>query len=266
MPKNKNYSNSRRNILKTGLKSLGALYIGGSLWSGFIESAKANPLVLRPPGALEENEFLKACTKCGICIEVCPYDTLISSPLEESALLGTPVFSPRLIPCYMCTDIPCTEACPTTALDIRKLKDEEDEMDINKSQMGIAVVDVNNCIAHWGIQCDACYRACPLIDKAITQEYSRNERTGVHAKLTPLIHSDACTGCGICEHVCITESPSIKIFPREVALGKTGDHYLKGWEENNENTLSPKKEGQKENLQEVPAENYLNNWEELLDE
>ena len=49
--------------------------------------------------------------------------------------------------------------------------------------MGIAVVDNQSCIAFWGIQCDACYRACPLMDEAITLEYGRNERTGKHAFL-----------------------------------------------------------------------------------
>ena len=33
--------------------------------------------------------------------------------------------------------------------------------------MGVAVIDDKNCIAFWGIQCDACYRACPLLDQAI---------------------------------------------------------------------------------------------------
>jgi ferredoxin-type protein NapG len=265
MTEKENKINSRRETIKTALKGIGALYVGGSVWAGFIGTAKGNKLVLRPPGALEEEEFLKACTKCGICIEVCPYDTLVVSSFKDAALSGTPLFRPRSIPCYMCTDVPCTEACPTTALDKTKLLNEDLQMDINKSQMGVAVIDLNNCIAHWGIQCDACYRACPQIDKAITQEYTRNERTGVHAKLTPLVHADACTGCGICEHVCITESPSVRVFPRDVALGETGDHYLKGWDEDDENRVKPV-EQKKKPEQGIPGEDYLNNWEDLLDE
>ncbi len=67
-------------------------------------------------------------------------------------------------------------------------KNKKKELDINKAQMGVAVIDDNSCIAFWGIQCDACYRACPLLGQAISIEYSKNERTGKHAFLKPVVH------------------------------------------------------------------------------
>ena len=167
----------------------------------------------------------------------CPYDTLSLAKIGDDVAYGTPYFVARDTPCYMCEDIPCTVSCPSGALDITKLLDEKQNLDINRAQMGVAVVDHNNCIAYWGIQCDACYRVCPLIDVAITQEYRRNERTGKHAFLTPMVHADSCTGCGMCEHACITSKASIIVLPREVALGKAGTNYIKGWQSSDENRL-----------------------------
>jgi ferredoxin-type protein NapG len=169
----------------------------------------------------------------------------------------------------MCPDVPCVPPCPTGALDINKLVSDSgtgEKPDINKSLMGLAVVDQESCIAFWGIQCDACYRACPLMDEAISLVYERNERTGKHAFLKPEVHSKACTGCGMCEHACITEKAAIRILPRDVAMGKVGDHYIKGWDEEDEQRLQNIMEAKDEPSDEVPAEDYLNNWEDLIDE
>ena len=108
-------------------------------------------------------------------------------------------------------------------------------------QMGVAIIDIKDCIAYWGIQCDACYRACPLLDKAIYMEYRKNERTGKHAKLLPVVDPDHCTGCGLCEHACVTEIAAIKVLPREVALGRVGKHYVKGWSKSDEARLKGSK-------------------------
>ena len=44
------------------------------------------------------------------------------------------------------------------------------------------------------------------------------------------MHDNACTGCGLCEQACVTEKPAIFVLPNEVAKGKAGDHYVKGWD------------------------------------
>jgi len=99
------------------------------------------------------------------------------------------------------------------------------------------VIDRETCIAYAGIQCDACYRTCPLIDKAITVEYTRIERTGKHAMLAPVVHSSACTGCGLCERACVTTKASIFVIPREVAMGESNQRYIKGWDTKDEERL-----------------------------
>ena len=210
-------------------RGIGITALGGFVWSAYVEEAIASPLLLRPPGAIKEVDFLKTCIKCGLCVEACPYDTLLLAKPGDNKPLGTPYFIPREIPCYMCPDIPCVPVCPTGALDESSVT-TNGELDINVAQMGVAVVDDSSCIAFWGIQCDACYRACPLLGEAISIVYEKNERTGKHAFMKPIVHTDICTGCGLCEKACVTEKAAIFVLPREVALGRAGDYYIKGWD------------------------------------
>ena len=228
-------SERRKFILGTA-RAIGLASLGGLLWSAYVDEVTANKLILRPPGALKEEDFLSTCIKCGMCVEACPFDTLLLAGPGDNKPLGTPYFTPRDVPCYMCPDIPCVPVCPTGALDITKVS-TKGKLDINKSKMGVAIVDDKNCIAFWGIQCDACYRACPLMDEAISLKYEKNERTGKHAFLKPVVNSDICTGCGLCERACVTKEAAIIILPREIALGKVGDHYIKGWDKKDEGRL-----------------------------
>jgi len=125
----------------------------------------------------------------------------------------------------MCEDIPCVKACPTGALD-------HSLVDITKARMGLAVlIDHESCLNWLGMRCDVCYRVCPLIDKAITLEPQRNPRTGKHTMFIPVVHSDACTGCGKCEKACVLEVSAIKVLPAALAKGEIGAHYRLGWKE-----------------------------------
>jgi len=93
------------------------------------------------------------------------------------------------------------------------------------------LVDEETCLNFLGLRCDVCYRVCPLIDKAITLEPQHNVRTGKHTRFIPTVHSDACTGCGICEKSCVLEAAAIKVIPFPLAKGRGGSHYRLGWEE-----------------------------------
>ncbi|PAF46201.1 ferredoxin-type protein NapG [Helicobacter sp. 12S02634-8] len=248
-------ANRRKHLIKI-LQAMGMVAVGGLVWGAYVQKASASPLWLLPPGAKPKDQFLKNCIRCGLCVEACPYYTLkLASPLD-SAPLGMPYFLPRKTPCYMCKDIPCVEACPTDVLDKQALS-TNGQLDINKSRMGVAIVDTKNCIAYAGIQCDACYRACPLMDKALYLEYKRNERTGKHSFLLPMVDNDICTGCGKCEHVCVTEVASITILPRDVVLGKMGTNYIKGWEVQDEERLQGVSSKLKKPSERSPTD-YLN--------
>jgi ferredoxin-type protein NapG len=231
----------RRDFLLKTIKSLGLATAGGLAWSGFIEEGRSAPLILRPPGAVQEKQFLASCIKCGMCVEACPYDALDLAQPGDGSPVGTPYFIPRTNPCRMCNDIPCVPACPTGSLDKTLVSDKEKGgeliLNINLARMGLAVIDRETCIAYSGIQCDACYRACPLIDKAVTVEYTRNVRTGKHAIMAPIVHSNACTGCGLCENACVTKKASIFVLPREIAMGESSERYMKGWDERDQERM-----------------------------
>ncbi len=241
--------------MATTLQSVGLTALVGVLWSGYSAEAKAAKLVLRPPGALPEEDFLKACIKCGLCAEACVNrdtnidketgkqrpGTLKMAKGGDHKLVGTPFFTPRDVPCYMCDDIPCVPVCPSGALDEASVTNNKGELDINMAQMGLAVVHKESCIAYWGLQCDACYRACPLLDEAISLEYQKNDRTGKHAFLLPEVHSDVCTGCGLCEKACVTEKAAIFILPRDYSTGRPGDHYVKGWDVKDQQRVGERK-------------------------
>ncbi len=231
---------NRRDFFARLTKGAAAAAVGGVVWGGFVREAKDAPLALRPPGALPEADFMTKCIRCGLCVEACPYDTLTLAGPGTDAPTGTPSLTPREVPCYLCTDIPCTVACPTGALNLALVSDDSGrELDVNRTRIGIAVMDYHNCIAAWGLRCDACYRACPLIDRAITIEHTRNKRTGRHAVLLPRVQADACTGCGLCERACVVEEAAIFVLPLEVAQGKVGNNYVRGWDEVDEGRINP---------------------------
>jgi ferredoxin-type protein NapG len=251
MANSDNKKTDRRKFFATTLQSVGLTALGGMLWSGYTHEVKASPLVLRPPGAIKEDDFLTACIKCGLCAEACQNrdtnidketglakeGTLKMAKGGDHRLIGTPFFIPTEVPCYMCEDIPCVPVCPSGALDQASVSNEAGELDINRATMGLAVVHKESCIAYWGIQCDACYRACPLLGEAITIEMQRNDRTGKHTFMLPIVHDNVCTGCGLCEIACVTEKPAIFVLPNEVSKGIAGDHYVKGWDKKDEKRI-----------------------------
>ncbi len=230
----------RRGFLSRLTRGAAAAAVGGVVWGGFVREGQNAPLSLRPPGALPAQDFLGKCIRCGLCVEACPYDTLFLATPGDRAPTGTPSLTPRQVPCYLCTDIPCTVACPTGALDLASVTAEDGHsLDVNRTRIGVAVMDYHNCIAAWGLRCDACYRACPLIDQALVLDYSRNKRTGRHAVLLPRVEPDVCTGCGLCERACVVEKAAIFVLPREVALGQVGDNYVRGWDEADQERVNP---------------------------
>ena len=201
--------------------SAGLVGLGIGLYARQASSMPAQ--AIRPPGALAESEFVSRCVRCGLCVRDCPYDILSLAQLGDAVPIGTPYFTARTGPCEMCDDIPCVAACPTGALDHQLT-------DINNAQMGLAVlVDQEECIAFQGLRCEVCYNVCPIQEKAITLDYRHNKRSGKHAFLIPIVHSEHCTGCGLCEKACVMDEATIKVLPLHLAKGELGKHYRLGW-------------------------------------
>lgn len=168
------------------------------------------PVLLRPPGALEEKEFLKRCVKCGECMKVCITNGL-QPTLFEAGVEGiwTPMLVPRIGYCeYRCTL--CGQVCPTDAIKKLKLEDKV------KVKIGLAMIDPGRCLpwAH-GRPCIVCEEVCPTPKKAIWFEEKRvPDRNGRMVTLKqPHVDLDLCIGCGICETKCpVLGKPAIYVM------------------------------------------------------
>ena len=147
---------------------------------------------LRPPGALPEERFVDTCIKCAKCAQACPYDSIEMASLFWGDKQGTPVIHPREVPCYLCME--CPPVCPTGALDTALTEKRE-------VAMGVAVIDPDRCLPYQGVICRACFERCPIYREAIV----------LRDELYPEVQPEACTGCGICEHVCPAEEVAITV-------------------------------------------------------
>jgi polyferredoxin len=185
-------------------------------------SGALSPELIRPPGSLEEKEFLKRCVKCGECMKVCITNglqpTLFDAGLEG---LWSPVLVPKIGYCeYRCTL--CGQVCPTGA--IKKLPLEEK---INV-KIGLAMIDKGRCLpyAH-STPCIVCEEVCPTVKKAIWfEEAAVRDREGRERTLKqPRVDLDLCIGCGICEAKCPVKSRPA-IYVSNIGESRSGGNQL----------------------------------------
>jgi len=169
----------------------------------------SNPLLIRPPGALSEPEFLKRCVKCGECMKVCITNGL-QPTLLEAGLEG--IWTPRLVPRIGYCEFHCTlcgQVCPTGA--IVRLK-REDKL---KVKIGLAMIDKSRCLPHsHAMACIACQEVCPTSPKAVwLEEAAVKNQDGATVRLNqPHIDLQRCIGCGICEKVCpVADRPAVYV-------------------------------------------------------
>lgn len=104
------------------LQSLGltAGVVGLSLL-GYIPVVDARPPRLRPPGALNEKDFLSSCIKCGQCVQVCPVQAIKLADINDGFGLGVPYIDARAQACdFSCDAVQCILACPTGSLTYKK--------------------------------------------------------------------------------------------------------------------------------------------------
>ncbi len=197
---------------------------------------------LRPPGAIDEHEFLASCIKCGQCVQVCPVEAIVLADFTDGFSNGTPHIIAREQACdFSCDATQCILACPTGALSHEIDKKEQ-------VRMGLAVLTrPDACLARQGkgfkglarganfkgkhryIEvdrwnpipiaehpydlelCDLCVRECPIKDAIRLEPMSDdpNDR-----RKTPVV-TDKCVGCGMCEMICPVEPPCIEVIPRK---------------------------------------------------
>lgn len=176
--------------------------------------------LLRPPGALDEPDFLSRCIRCGECMKVCPNNSL-QPTLAEAGLEGlwTPTLVPRIGYCEP-SCVLCSEVCPTGAIWQITPKEKGWVVGVGAAQnqpirLGTAFYDRGRCLP-WAmaIDCIVCEEWCPVSPKAIyVEEAEVVDSSGATKKLKqPRVDPSRCVGCGACEYACpLQDRPAVYV-------------------------------------------------------
>lgn len=166
---------------------------------------------IRPPFAINELEFLLACTRCNACIDACPHHIIFSLPARLGAkFAGTPALDLLNRGCHLCEDWDCVNACEPNALALPD-SDTESPDSANKKDNGNdnkafiaprlaqATINEESCLPYSGPECGACFSSCP-IPGALIQDMFK-----------PVINPQLCSGCALCRENCIVDPKAINI-------------------------------------------------------
>ncbi len=211
---------SRRQLVTTGLAGLCLPVLSRT---NALSKMPDNDLI-RPPGAMDELDFLATCVRCGECMKVCITNGLQPLGFEKGL---EPMFTPRLVPrlgyCeFNCTL--CSQVCPTRA--IEPLPREKKHAFV----MGIAWFDKNRCLPYAEKKsCIVCEEHCPVHDKAI--QFDEVKVAGFKGKTSflkqPRVITERCIGCGICEYVCpVPGEAAIRVLGRGSQKNDSSGGYL----------------------------------------
>ncbi len=193
----------------------GGLVLAPLLRSGDAFAANSDPLLIRPPGATAEDDFLARCIRCGQCMRVCPnnalHPTLFQAGLEG---LWTPLLIPRIGYCEPTCTL-CGQVCPTGAIEQLTMKQKVGDKETAPNRIGTAFIDRGRCLP-WamGRSCIVCEEWCPTSPKAVyLKEEITTDRQGNEVRLKrPYIDPDLCTGCGACEYACpVVDKPAVYV-------------------------------------------------------
>lgn len=175
--------------------------VGFSLWAQKIGQARSKDAPLRPPGAIEEDEFTGLCLRCGNCIRACP-SGIIHPDTGQAGIFGllSPVVRYEKEYCVENCNA-CTEVCPSGALQALNLEQK------HRYVIGLALVERSLCL--WGYSdCNTCIRACPF--EAVQIQWDEEAYESY-----PVVDPLKCNGCGACEVVCPTgDIKAIKVWEK----------------------------------------------------
>jgi polyferredoxin len=213
---------ARRTAIATA--AAGAVAIPATRIADVID-ANYDHRVIRPPGSVEEREFLERCIRCAECMKVCPNNALHPAWFEAGVEgIWTPILIARVGYCeHSC--VLCGDVCPTGA--IQKIT-EAQKLGINQKpiSIGTAFFDQGRCLP-WsmGTPCIVCEEFCPTSPKAIWVENlevpKRSSTPGPDGHEPPMesvkvqrphVDPSLCIGCGACEKVCpIQDKPAVYV-------------------------------------------------------
>jgi ferredoxin len=168
--------------------------------------------LIRPPGALDEAQFLARCVRCGECIKVCPTNAL--HPAFSQAGwegLWTPLLAPRVGFCEPGCTL-CGEVCPTGAIwqFTAQEKGWAAAATSHPIRLGTAFYDRGRCLP-WAMatECVVCQEWCPVSPKAIYLRPAEvtDPDSNTRQMDQPYINPEVCVGCGACEYACPVHNP-----------------------------------------------------------
>jgi ferredoxin-type protein NapF len=182
---------SRRGFLYSAVGGVG---LGFAVQQSPFTPLQNKQQLIRPPGALPEDDFLATCIRCGECMKSCLTNTL-QPTLWESGLAGlwTPEMDLRFAACEQECNV-CGKVCPTQA--IRSLSLEEK----THAKVGTAILKKEMCLV-WAQDklCLICDEICPY-DAIVFRTIDGYRR--------PFVVASRCNGCGYCEQRCPVEGDS----------------------------------------------------------
>lgn len=153
---------------------------------------------VRPPGAIDEPEFIEGCTACGECVAACPEGIIINGAA------GYPEVDFRRGECTFCTD--CVTACPEPVF----MTDTQPPW-----QLHLQIKD--NCLARKRVICQTCGDIC--------DQHAIQFRPRIGDVAVPEIEQPDCNGCGACISACPEDALSLEPRP-SVASGEGVEQHV----------------------------------------
>lgn len=226
-------STTRRQLLRTAGTGVSLAVVGWLIHLLQRSDLRRYPLIrrrfaglnglLRPPGALAEPDFLAACIRCYRCQDACEPGAIQFYTVKDGELAYTPYVDPALKGCTLCAK--CGPACPTNALQHMTNPAQVDMGSVELSEnlclsyKAQRVRDEQDMLRRLGREptestsenqrrgpCGECFMFCPLRGRAITLKPG--------GFLAPVIHTQHCVGCGMCEEICrqvVRGEPAIRV-------------------------------------------------------